>query len=217
MQYLTPIAPNTALAFATPVLIRTVPDFEAVNRGLGAQIRAAMQRDGGVHISNVGGWQSKPDFWTWDSDEVATWRGWVHGAILRMAALLTEETDLAKVDVTYRAGAWVNVNRHGHYNDGHIHPDCDWAVVYYVETGALEPGWPRNGKIELHDPRTLAFGSTLAAFGFARSLLIDPEPGKLVMFPSWIEHSVHPFYGSGERISIACNVKITGGRHSGFA
>ena len=55
MQYLTPIAPNTALAFATPVLIRTVPDFEAVNRGLGEQIRAAMQRDGGMHISNVGG------------------------------------------------------------------------------------------------------------------------------------------------------------------
>lgn len=217
MQYLTPIAPNTALAFATPVLVRKVPDFEIVNRGLGEQIRAAMERDRGVQISNVGGWQSKPDFWSWESDEVATWRGWVHGAILRMAALLTEETDLAKVDVTYRAGAWVNVNRRGHYNDGHIHPDCDWAVVYYVETGTPDPGWPRNGKIELHDPRTLSFASTLAAFGFARSLLIDPEPGKLVMFPSWMTHSVHPFYGTGERISIACNVKITGGQHSGFA
>jgi uncharacterized protein (TIGR02466 family) len=217
MQYLTPIAPDTALAFTTPILVRRVPEFETVNRGLGTQIRAAMQRDGGVQISNVGGWQSRPDFWNWESEEAATWRGWVHGAILRMAALLTEETDLANVDVTYRAGAWVNVNRNGQYNDGHIHPDCDWAVVYYVETGTPDPGWPRNGKIELHDPRTLAFASTLSAFGFARSLLIDPEPGKLVMFPSWIEHSVHPFYGTGERISIACNVKITGGRHSGFA
>jgi uncharacterized protein (TIGR02466 family) len=217
MQYLTPIAPNTALAFTTPILVRRMPAFEPVNRGLGAQIRAAMQRDGGVQISNVGGWQSRPDFWSWESEEAAIWRGWVHGAILRMAALLTEETDLANVDVTYRAGAWVNVNRNGQYNDGHIHPDCDWAVVYYVETGTPDPGWPRNGKIELHDPRTLAFASSLSAFGFARSLLIDPEPGKLVMFPSWIEHSVHPFYGTGERISIACNVKITGGRHSGFA
>lgn len=217
MRYLTPIAPGTALAFATPILIRTAPDFALLNSGLAEQIRAARERDGGVHISNVGGWQSKPDFWTWDSDEVATWRGWVHGAILRMAALLTEESDLTKVDVTYRAGAWVNVNRHGHYNDGHIHPDCDWAVVYYVQTGEKEPDWPRNGQIELHDPRTLSFSSSLNTFGFARSLLIDPEPGKLIMFPSWIEHSVHPFYGTGERISIACNVKITGGRHAGFA
>ncbi|MBT5648726.1 MAG: hypothetical protein HOJ41_12770, partial [Rhodospirillaceae bacterium] len=51
--------------------------------------------------------------------------------------------------------------------------------------------------------------------GFARSLLIDPEPGKMILFPSWMEHAVHPFYGTGQRISIAANIKVTGGRHAG--
>jgi len=29
-----------------------------------------------------------------------------------------------------------------------------------------------------------------------------------VVFPSWVKHMVHPFVGSGVRISIACNVNV---------
>jgi uncharacterized protein (TIGR02466 family) len=137
-------------------------------------------------------------------------------AMLRMAALSTEEPDLSKVDIQYVAGAWANVNRHGAYNDAHIHPDCDWSCVYYVDCGQPDEGWERNGLFELHDPRTLAQSSKLGGYGFARSMLIDPEPGKLIMFPSWMAHSVHPFYGSGDRVSIAANIKVTGGAHSGM-
>jgi len=36
------------------------------------------------------------------------------------------------------------------------------------------------------------------------------------MVSAWMEHSVHPFYGSGLRISIAVNIKVMGGRHSGY-
>jgi hypothetical protein len=28
----------------------------------------------------------------------------------------------------------------------------------------------------------------------------------MVVFPSWLKHMVHPYYGSGERISVAFNV-----------
>lgn len=216
MQLIIPVSQTVALGFATPVLAHRVAEFEAVNRALGAQVRAVMAKDHGVRFSNRGGWQSAPDFWDWDSPEVAIFRGWVHRAIRHMAALPAQETDLAKVDVTYTVASWVNVNRSGHYNVSHIHNECDWAVVYYVECGEKEPGWDYNGKIELHDPRTMAKTSTLTGYGF-RGLLFDPEPGAMIVFPSWIEHSVHPFHGTGERISIACNVKITGGRHAGFA
>lgn len=215
MDPLIPLSETVALGFATPVLARRTSGFEPVNRALAAQTRAVMAADGGARYSNRGGWQSRPDFWDWPSSEVATWRGWVHDAILRMSALTTGETDLGRVDVRYEASAWVNVNRHGHYNVSHIHNECHWAVVYYVECGTMEPGWEYNGKIELNDPRTMAKASTLSGYGF-RSVLFDPVPGALIVFPSWIEHSVHPFYGTGDRISIACNVRMTGGRHSGL-
>jgi hypothetical protein len=39
--------------------------------------------------------------------------------------------------------------------------------------------------------------------------LIDPIPGVMVLFPSWLQHFVHPFFGKGERISIAFNVVTT--------
>ena len=215
MEFAFPVTQDISLCFVTPVLVRTIPDYNAVNDALKEQILAARKKDSGVSVSNRGGWQSTPDLWDWGTPEIEAFKGWVHGSIIRMAALTTEETDLSKVDVEYVAGAWANVNNRGDYNDGHVHPDCDWACVYYAEIGALDPGWDRNGKFELHDPRIMAQASKLAGYGFARSLLIDPEPGKMILFPAWMEHSVHPFYGDGQRISIAVNIKVTGGRHSG--
>ena len=44
---------------------------------------------------------------------------------------------------------------------------------------------------------------------FGRAVLVQPKPGMLVVFPAWLEHWVHPFYGRGERISIAVNIDIT--------
>ena len=42
--------------------------------------------------------------------------------------------------------------------------------------------------------------------------LIEPIPGAMVVFPSWLNHQVHPFRGAGARISIAFNVQISEGR-----
>jgi len=33
-------------------------------------------------------------------------------------------------------------------------------------------------------------------------------PGDMLLFPSWLEHSVSAFQGPGERISIAFNAKL---------
>jgi len=38
--------------------------------------------------------------------------------------------------------------------------------------------------------------------------VIDPVPGLMVFFPSWLKHIVHPYRGTGERISISYNVTI---------
>jgi hypothetical protein len=38
--------------------------------------------------------------------------------------------------------------------------------------------------------------------------LIENIPGRMILFPSWANHMVHPFIGSGVRISIANNVNV---------
>ena len=40
----------------------------------------------------------------------------------------------------------------------------------------------------------------------AQSFVITPEIGKLLIFPSWLQHMVYPFKGEGERRTIASNL-----------
>ena len=40
----------------------------------------------------------------------------------------------------------------------------------------------------------------------AQSFVMTPEVGKLLVFPSWLQHMVYPFKGKGERRTIASNL-----------
>jgi uncharacterized protein (TIGR02466 family) len=203
-----PIGGEVHIAFATPYLIREVPDSERLNEELIEIILNEKDKNSGKNISNIGGWHSNATLWDWKSLAIEQFKLWVHNSMLRLAALPDKETNLRKVDADYTAAAWANVNSHGDYNQSHIHPECDWSCVYYVSAGQPDPEPQLNGKFELRDPRTLALSSGLPRYGFGQSLIIDPEPGTMIMFPAWMEHLVHPFYGEGERISIATNIKM---------
>jgi hypothetical protein len=39
---------------------------------------------------------------------------------------------------------------------------------------------------------------------------VKPKDGLLVLFPGWLSHSVEPWQGSGERISVAMNIRAVG-------
>ncbi len=40
----------------------------------------------------------------------------------------------------------------------------------------------------------------------SQSRYVKPEVGKLLMFPSWMQHCVYPFFGEGERRTVAGNL-----------
>ena len=37
---------------------------------------------------------------------------------------------------------------------------------------------------------------------------VVPEEGKFLIFPSWLNHSVAPFYGKGERRTLSANFRV---------
>ena len=39
-----------------------------------------------------------------------------------------------------------------------------------------------------------------------QSAEVQPEVGKLMLFPSWMQHMVYPFFGEGERRTVASNL-----------
>jgi len=109
--------------------------------------------------------------------------------------------------------AWVNVNKPNgvslQNNVPHLHPGRFWTFVYYVKA---EPGC---GNLNLTSPLKNMLGyaipnqvySRLTPFN-ALQWSITPEPGKLIMFPGWIEHQADSNKSSADRISIAINADL---------
>ena len=43
---------------------------------------------------------------------------------------------------------------------------------------------------------------------------VVPEEGKFLIFPSWLNHSVAPFYGEGERRTLSANFRVPFGANA---
>ena len=92
---------------------------------------------------------------------------------------------------------WVNLLRSSGHHSGHIHPHSVISGTFYVEA-------PRgSGPIRFEDPRLpLMMAAPPRADSFVS---IEPRPGLLLMWESWLRHEVLPGTGRGERLSISFN------------
>jgi len=92
---------------------------------------------------------------------------------------------------------WVNLLKSGGHHSGHIHPHSVLSGTFYVEvpTG--------SGAIRFEDPRLpLMMAAPPCAEAF---VTVEPRPGLLLMWESWLRHEVLPGTGKGERLSISFN------------
>ncbi len=95
------------------------------------------------------------------------------------------------------AGSWSVRLAAGGHHACHVHPQGWISSALYV---ALPPNLPStDGWLELGAPPP-DLGLNLPP-----TRLVEPRPGRLVLFPSWLWHSTRPF-GTGERLSIAFDV-----------
>ena len=109
----------------------------------------------------------------------------------------------------YVTNMWANVNRYRDYNTSHIHTGTDWSFVYYVKV-------PKDsGNLVFVDPRIRKRSSESEGIyetydnPFAHDFdLMSPEVGKLVLFPSYLEHYVEFNTTKNPRISISGNIKV---------
>lgn len=98
--------------------------------------------------------------------------------------------------------AWATVlGRQGHQQP-HIHPRGWLSGVYYVQIPSFSAGpESRQGWIE--------FGTAPASFKLTRkasTMRYQPEPGIMLLFPSYFYHSTVPYDDDATRISIAFDV-----------
>ena len=105
--------------------------------------------------------------------------------------------------------AWLNVNKMGGYHVQHKHMHAALSGTYYlkgVESGAEgNIVWRNPTAIDYHMPHTIVENFTNITSG---SYNEKPEKGKLVLFPSWLEHYVEPNLTNEDRISMSFDTQI---------
>ena len=65
-----------------------------------------------------------------------------------------------------------------------------------------------HGTCMAADPRSGARTVPKMQDPFGYNFDIQPEEGLLVVFPGWMLHEVHPYYGNDVRISLSANALI---------
>ena len=98
--------------------------------------------------------------------------------------------------------AWATVLEPGGRQEPHQHPLGFLSGVYYVDLPAAMSGETANsGWLEFGQPPTRLRHATAPPIR-----LLEPRPGRLVIFPSYFHHRTLPFEAAGQRISLAFDV-----------
>ena len=94
------------------------------------------------------------------------------------------------------------------YNPWHTHSGNFSSVIYLKIPDGMEDHFENEKKD--HYP-----ASGLIDFKFGEkqdmksdTFLVHPELGKMLLFPSYLNHSVYPFYCDGERRSMSFNANF---------
>ena len=124
--------------------------------------------------------------------------------LTRHAAVFADECAFGLERKPKLDSLWVNLLRGGGHHSAHIHPHSIISGTLYVEAPA------NSGAIRFEDPRL----PMLMAAPTRRSdapeelrpfISLEPRPGLLLLWESWLRHEVLPGTGRGERLSISFN------------
>ena len=200
--------------FPTPILKATPPNADSLNESLLDAIRQQRDARKGVDRSNIGGWHSSTDMTDWGGEPA---RRLAEFAVQEASQHMIDIAAAGKRQFNWGVEMWANINGPGDANQLHCHPGAYWSGVYYPDPGGAEEEG-NGGELMLEDPRYPTAYSTvpdlvlrLADREAMRSqVAIRPAAGLLVLFPSWLRHSVRPHHGDRERVSVAINLSLAG-------
>ena len=154
----------------------------------------------GVSLSNRGGWQSE-GFEIINEDDVLQ---------LFLINCLSNFPPIKK-SVELRGYAWININKPGDYNIKHVHPTNNLSGVLWIK--CLE----NSGDIVFDSPNNFESFLENKSYNddFKKSNFIDdsyhcyPTEGRIIVFPSHLEHHVQENKSNEDRISVSFNIRLS--------
>ena len=162
----------------------------------------------GVLKSNIGGWQSDniineeqhPEF----QKLLVEIRKYISTYKLRNGF----KKELKSIIV----GGWINFNEKNDYNLWHIHAGNGvvFSGAYYIKVDD-----PQSGPIQFRHPLAPYLGVMwkdeqleILTSSNGSTIEIFPEPNMLLVFPSWLQHTVLPNNTNSTRISMSFNSRV---------
>ena len=172
-------------------------DVQLDNNKLAQDIINWSNQDKGLLKTNVKGWHSQTDMALKPEYQLLV------NELKTMILNVFSEEFLDRQPML--GNMWANINPKEGSNQPHIHPNCLFTGVYYVKSN------PQAGRLKVYDPRAGAqIVMPVRKEGkppkhLWREAHIDPIPGRIVMFPSWLWHSVEENKSEDLRISVSFN------------
>ncbi|MEN2709184.1 tetratricopeptide repeat protein [Sphingomonas sp. NPDC092331] len=150
-----------------------------------------------------GGSQTSDDLFARPDPTIAAVRAMIEARVRAWLAALPDDPDhpfLRRNTGRFAfSGSWSVRLRSAGFHENHIHPEGWISACYYV---AL----PRA--VDFHRQGWLKFGESGLRLGERERItrMIRPEPGLLVLFPSYFYHGTVPFEDAGHRTTIAFDI-----------
>lgn len=110
-----------------------------------------------------------------------------------------DDLDFSSRDVIIEQ-SWVNVTTKGQFQHFHSHPPFDVSGVFYYSS----IGDGSDGEIVFKHP-SLATSTSRILDSVPNKVRYKAEKGKLILFPSFLEHAVNVNLSNTQRISLTFN------------
>ena len=192
--------------FGSPLVARIWEDAAVLNDRLRQSILAHETATIGLSNTNAGGWHSEAGHLEFCGDAGRQLvRHMYEMADEATRRVLTEYGHPPRA-MRWTLHAWVNVNRSGDYNKVHTHPGSTWSGTYYVDPGDPPPDAEHGTPIHFFDP-CQGRATPFCRRPYPSAILVRPEPGLMILFPSYLPHMVLPHAGTRPRISVAFNLR----------
>tara|TARA_B100000965_G_C19551910_1_gene740419 strand:+ start:128 stop:730 length:603 start_codon:yes stop_codon:yes gene_type:complete len=190
------------LTFSTPIWTSIVQNSEEINTKMFNYIKSLQSKnEKGINKSNVEGWHS--EYFNLELEEPRFFLNSISSNLNKVFEDMGWDLQKQKIKVT---SMWSIINKKNSSNARHIHSNNYISAAYYVKA-------PKNcGNIIFYDPRSEAVfrhpiinkPNKLNTNSFS----IEPKEGLLVLFPSYLNHSVDLNNSDEERMVISFNIDL---------
>ena len=109
----------------------------------------------------------------------------------------------------YLTQSWTAINQKGDAHHSHIHPNCVFSCVYYVQanSGDLQIKMPIS---RIQEGYNVSYKVLQQNIFNSRTINLSVKTGDIVIFPGWCEHQALPNEDDEPRIILGTNYFLTG-------